>query len=58
VFSSPRQLFNSLTIVRDLRLTGKHLGDGWRDVDIRQALVATGVEEPQHGAIVRGDPNA
>jgi len=51
-------LFDSPTIVRDLRLTGKHLGDGGRDVDIRQALVAAGVKEPQHGAIVQGDPNA
>lgn len=41
-----------------MRLTGKHLGDGWRDVDVRQALVAAGMEEPQRGAVVQGDPDA
>lgn len=40
-----------------MRLTGKHLGDGWRDVDIRQALVTTGMKEPQYRAIVQRDPD-
>lgn len=41
-----------------MRLTGKHFGNGWRDVNIRQTLIATGMEEPEHCAVMQRDPDA
>lgn len=43
---------NNCPVIQDLKLTGKHFCDSWRDVNIRQTLVTTGMEKPQHGAIV------
>lgn len=43
---------NGFSVIQDLKLTGKHFGDRWRNIDIRQAFVTTGMEKPQHGAIV------
>lgn len=44
--------------VWDLRLTGKHLGDSWRDIDVSQTFITTGMEESQYRAVVQWDPNA